>query len=135
MNDRTKGLTALAIASVCVLATAKCSALDLVPENWTKADTARQIAYTAVLAIDAGQTADIKNHDDIAEQNPVAVAMIGENPTTGATAAYFVGAGIVHYAISASLKPKHRKVWQNVSLSFNSAIVANNFRIGLSWGF
>jgi hypothetical protein len=57
-----QGLIALLIAAVTTLYTAKCSALDLVPENWTRADTARQVAYTVILAIDAGQTADIQNH-------------------------------------------------------------------------
>jgi len=134
-NQRIPGLIALLIAAVATMYAAKCSALDLVPENWTRADTGRQVAYMAILAIDAGQTADIQNHDDLVEKNPIITGMFGENPTSGQTAAYFIGTGITHYAISAMLKPKYRRYWQNVSLSFNGAIVANNFRLGLSWGF
>ena len=134
-NQRLPGLIALLIASVVTLYAAKCSALDLVPENWTTADTARQVAYTAILAMDAGQTADIQNHDDLVEKNPVINGMFGDNPTSGQTAAYFVGAGVAHYAVAAMLKPKYRRYWQTVTISINSAVVANNFNLGLSWGF
>lgn len=134
-KQRIPGLLAFLIAAVTTFYTVKCSAFDLVPENWTKADTARQVAYTAILAIDAGQTADIQNHDDLVEKNPVISGMFGDNPTSGQTASYFVAAGVAHYAVAAMLKPKYRKYWQTVTLSVNSAVVANNFNLGLSWGF
>jgi len=135
MKQRIPGLIAFLVAAITTFYTVKCSALDFVPENWTKADTARQLAYMTVLAVDAGQTADIQNHDDLVEKNPVISGMFGDNPTSGQTAAYFVGAGVAHYAVSAMLKPKYRKYWQSVTLSLNTAVVANNYQLGLKWGF
>jgi len=134
-KQRIPGLIALLIAAVATLYAVKCSALDLVPENWTRADTARQAAYMAILAIDAGQTADIQNHDDLVEKNPAAKEMFGDNPSSAQSAAYFTGIGIVHYAISATLKPKYRRHWQNATLSIYGVNVARNFTLGLSWGF
>lgn len=130
----TTGKFALAaVVAACCIQPAE--AFDLVPDDWTAADTRRQAAYTTILVIDAGQTADISNHDDISEANPVLRGLAGDNPSQGAVAGYFAAVGLAHYAISAALPPKHRRIWQHVTIGVNGAVVANNFRIGLTWGF
>lgn len=135
MNQRRPGLIALTIAALCLFGTVKCQAFDLVPENWSNADTARQIAYTAIAVLDAGQTADIANHNDLEEVAPITRNVLGANPEAGEVAAYFTGAIIGNYAVSAMLKPKYRAVWQTLTLSVQSAVVGNNYRLGLTWGF
>jgi len=109
--------------------------LSLVPDNWRPEDTRRQIAYTTIAIIDAGQTADIQRNDGIHEAVPAANAILGDQPSPGETAAYFAGAAVLNYAVSAMLPPKARTWWQWSTITVNGAIVANNYQLGLRWGF
>ena len=105
-----------------------CKAAD----RWTATDTMLELGYVAVALADALQTADIKNHPEIVETNPVLVAMAGENPSDAATAVYFSSAVVLHAAVSYMLpRGKWRTLWQSGTLAINGGIVANNASLGL----
>jgi len=135
--DETLNLMAWIVVALILTTLSNCASaeLRLVPDDWTKEDTRRQWAYTTIVILDAGQTADIQNHDGIREVSPAANAFLGDQPSTGATAAYFAGSALLNYAVSAMLKPKHRAWWQRSTIAINGAVVANNYQLGLRWGF
>ena len=109
--------------------------LKLVPDNWSEDDTKRQVIQTVIYVLDAGTTADIKNHDDIEEEGPLARRVLGRQPEQRETALYFAGLSVANYAISAALPPNARKWWQRAGITVGGAVVGNNYRIGLRWGF
>lgn len=114
--------------------------LSLVPRctqasDWTTADTQRELAYVAISVIDMGQTMDIRNHDDIEEGVPFTRAILGRNPEPLPTAAYFAATTALHYGISRALPRGWREGWQSVTIVVNGAVVANNWAIGLRWGY
>ena len=136
-EERAILLAWIAIVSICLgLWNGSAEAeLRLVPDNWRPEDTRRQIAYTTIAIIDAGQTADIQNNDGIHEAGPAANAILGDQPSPGKTAVYFAGAAVLNYTVSALLPPKARTWWQRSTITVNGAIVANNYQLGLRWGF
>jgi len=128
--------TALAAVLVaCMAQPAHALDLKLVPDNWTKKDTAWQIGTTALLLIDAGQTADIRNHDDIHEVSPLTHALLGDNPGRTDTAIYFTSAAVIHYAVAAALPPKYRRWYQGILGGVELGVTAHNYQLGLRWGF
>lgn len=127
--------TMLALALAAALATDAHADLPFQPDDWTATDTHRQVAITAIHVLDAMQTAQIQNHDDIVEANPLTRAVLGENPGTAATWGYFAGVIVADYAIAAVLPKKYRRVYQYIDIAFNGATVANNLRLGLKFKF
>ena len=108
----------------------------LTPDStWETGNTVREFIYLGIAVADAATTADIQNHSDIVEVNPLAKAVMGENPKGAETAAYFMVTTALHYAVSVNLNPKYRKVWQNTTIVVGGLVVANNLRIGLRFGF
>ena len=72
-------------------------------DEWTKHDTDRQAALTALLVADWGQTRWIaKNPSESLEKNP----LLGSSPSLGRVNAYFATSIIGHAAISYML-PKN----------------------------
>lgn len=133
-----RGSFILMLAFVVTIITARgatAGELKLVPDDWREIDTKRQVAYTVIAIMDAGTTADIRNHDDIEEKAPITRQVLGRNPEPTETALYFTGMAIGNYVVSAVLPPKYRSYWQNTTIIVNGGIVANNYRIGLRWGF
>lgn len=104
-------------------------------DRWTKTDTRYEIAYAIVAAFDASQTADIRNHDNIEEGVPWTKAILGKNPEPLPTAAYFGAAVALHAGISYMLPKDWRRGWQTTTLIVNSAVVANNWALGLRIGW
>lgn len=102
--------------------------------DWSEADTRREVAYQALLTIDWRQTLDIADkcgHTTYYEQNPI----LGKCPSKSEVTAYFAAGALVHYGISRALPPKHRKWWQNVTLTLQAGTVAHNASIGLDVRF
>jgi hypothetical protein len=104
-------------------------------KTWSSGDTRREAIYFGIAVADAMTTADIRNHTDIEEVNPLAKALLGKNPDPLETAVYFIGTSAIHYAISNNLTPRYRRVWQRTTIVVGGLVVANNLRIGLSLGF
>ena len=104
-------------------------------DDWTKADTARQTAYSVLLGLDMLTTLDIKNHDDTHENGVITRQLLGRNPETLPTVTYFAAVGVLNYAVARNLPKEWRPTWQTISAVFAGGHVINNWRIGLRPAF
>jgi hypothetical protein len=101
-------------------------------EGWSKADTYRQSAYTALHVADWGQTRYIASHpDEYYEVNPV----LGKHPDTAAVDTWMASTLAAHWLIAPALKPKYRKWFQYVAIGVEGACVLNNLSLGIGIGF
>ena len=102
-------------------------------ENWSQADTARELTWTALHAVDWGQTLDISDHPErFYEINPC----LGEHPSRGKVNRYFALGTIAHPLISGALSPKYRVWWQYVSIGISGGVVIHNhFHAGIRMGW
>ena len=97
-------------------------------ESGSTADTARQTAFTALLAADWYQTRRIADDPNYYETNPV----LGEQPSSSSVDLYMVGCAVGHAVVSGCLKPgKWREAWQYLWVGAEGATVVNNHRIGV----
>ena len=100
-------------------------------DEWTRADTGRQVAYTALLGLDMATTLDIKNHDDTHESGIITRQILGRNPETLPTVGYFAAVGVLNYAVARNLPSKYRKPFQILTSVLAGGHVIHNWRIGL----
>lgn len=96
--------------------------------NWTRTDTAREVAWQAINIIDWGQTLDIaRNPEDYREYNPI----LGKHPSVGNVNLYMLSSALIHPIISYILPPKIRPYWQYITIGLSGACVINNAAVGL----
>ena len=116
-----KPLAFLGFLAALVIGASECHA-------WSESDTAREVTWQVVNAIDLGQTLDIaRNCDTYYEMNPI----IGECPDKNLTVKYFIAAAVSHYGISLALPGHFRKKWQIGTIVISGMFVLNNHRLGL----
>ena len=87
-----------------------------------------ELAYQALNVVDAAQTISCLRRDKCVELNP----MIGGNPTTARIIAQNAATGGLHYLATRALlarSPRAARIFEYVSLAFQSGIVAWNFHI------
>lgn len=101
--------------------------------KWTRADTGRHAAFTALWASDFAQTIRIADHpDEYCEKwNP----FMGEHPSRRDVAVNFAVGYLGFTAIAAALPAPYREWWQYGGITVEAAAVANNYMIGLGLGF
>lgn len=98
--------------------------------NWTKADTVRELTFVALHGFDWRQSRYIAKHpDDYYEIN----GLIGRHPSTSRVDKYFIITGAVHAGASYFLKPEWRKGWQVVTVAGKVSIISHNCQIGLTF--
>lgn len=100
-------------------------------EDWSKADTTRQLTYTALHVADWGTTLDIKNHDDLYERNPT----LGKHPSRKKINLMVGGSLIIQTIIPPMLNPRARKWYQYIWIGIEGAAVCNNYSVGLKSNF
>ncbi len=99
---------------------------------WTKADTQRQLVYSALHVIDWGQTRDIANRPkEYQEQN----LYLGKHPSIQRVDTYFALTLLGHAYISYILPPEQRKIWQYISIGVRFQIVSINYSLGVNIHF
>ena len=81
-------------------------------DEWTRADTWREVTYQVANVMDAYQTSRFQYRAGIEEVNPFTRSIIGPEPSTRDCAMYFATLGISHYLISRALPAKLRPYWQ-----------------------
>ena len=97
-------------------------------DDWTKADTIREVAWQVIHVIDWGQTLEIaRQPDKFYELNPI----MGKHPSVGKVNAYMAISAITHAGISYVLPKKYRVYYQWITFSVSSACIINNFNVGL----
>ena len=112
-----------------------CGCASVPFEGWTKADTARQVAYAALHVMDWAQTAEIARSNGEYYEAGLAGIVIGEYPEESDVHVYFASTLLLQTAISAMLEPEYRSAWQYVWIGAEGVTVAHNFSIGLRFGF
>ena len=93
----------------------------------TRADTAREIVYQSLAAIDWMQTQDIARHYGYHETNII----LGKHPNNARINTYFALTGIAHYAVATMLPEKYRAPFQYISIGVEVGAVYNNWSVGL----
>ena len=97
-------------------------------DEWTSADTYREVAYQSLAAVDWLQTRSIaKDPAQWCEQN----TYLGKHPSVQSVNRYFALTGLAHVAISKMLPEKYRAPFQYVSIGVEVGAVAHNFSIGI----
>jgi len=100
--------------------------------DWTREDTYRELAWTALLVVDYGQTMNIARHPErFREYNPI----LGKHPSQSSVSIYVLSAAIIHPIISYYLPPKYRKVWQHITIAVEVGAVGHNFGAGIGVTF
>lgn len=112
-------------------------------DDWTREDSYRQAALTALLVIDWGQTRYLVKHP-IDPKQPDGTynwrkegynRFLGEHPSIGRVNNYIAVAIAGHAAISMLLPPDWRKGWQYVWIGLETDTVYRNHHIGLKIDF
>lgn len=104
---------------------------DPLCNDWSSADTRRELGWQAVNIIDWKQTRVISKDTKYEELNP----LLGKYPSTRAVDNFFLVSTVLHSATSCALEPTNRRYWQYISLLFSSAAVINNRRLGIRINF
>ena len=94
--------------------------------EWTRADTARELAFVGAIAADAWQTSQIAGRADLVEGEPLARAVLGREPSKSGTAVYFATLGVSHFLIARALPAKWRPWFQSGTLAYEGLIVSRN---------
>lgn len=113
----------------------ECHSFELVPKDWDDIDSALFAANIVTRVIDAGQTAEIKDYDNIEEDDPLGKRLMGRNPSEAEVVAYFVGMLGVDYAISYVLPSTWRKAYLTGRVGLSLKTINDNYELGLRWGF
>lgn len=112
-------------------------------DEWTPADTAFQLAYTAAHVADYGQTLDIADKcgrvwpDGVFhpknphELNPV----LGRCPARGKVHAYMLSTLVAHVVVARLLPQPYRRLWQVGGLGVEVYWAQHNARMGLNFAF
>lgn len=97
-------------------------------DDWTRADTAREITYQLIAAADWAQTRSIaKPNSGFDETNP----FLGAKPSAAHVNKWFAAGAVAHAAVSYALPADWRRWWQWASISFEGGYVAHNARLGV----
>ena len=83
-----------------------------------------------MLAIDYGQTQDIKNRPGFVEEN----TLLGSHPTAPAVRGYFAGLALGYTAINHYF-PAQSKIANLYCVASHGITAENNLRVGVGWSF
>lgn len=103
-------------------------------DEWTSADTYREVAFDSILIVDYMQTRWFLKHSEFGyyEVNPL---LGNKHPSADRVAIACVATGLLHYGIAKALPQDWRAGFQYVSIGFEGAVVAHNFQIGIKMDF
>jgi hypothetical protein len=107
--------------------------LDLLPSRYQLSDKEirNELIFAGTLLLDYAQTKDIKNHPGHYETNPI----LGRHPHDDRIAAYFLVAGLGHYAVTKALPPEWRPAWQYGWIALEVFTILRNQRVGVNFEF
>jgi len=121
------------IVALCLLLLVGCASAPF--EGWTKADTTRQVAYSALHVADWAQTVEITHSNGRYYEAGLASYAMGHHPDEPEVHLYMGSTLLLQTAISAMLEPKYRRAWQYVWIGSEGGTVLHNYSIGLRFGF
>lgn len=95
-------------------------------DDWTRADTHREVAYQIANLADALQTRTYRDNPYVYEANDFTAQFIGREPNDRDTALYFGTLAISHYLIARALPAKWRSYFQYSTAAYATYTVYNN---------
>lgn len=98
---------------------------------WTRADTAWQVAFTALAVVDWGQTHTIARDPHRWERNP----LLGKHPGPTEVNAHFAASIFGHMAVARALPRRYRRAWQVLWIGVEAGFVWHNRRDGVGLSF
>ena len=93
-------------------------------QDWSRADTARQVALSGLITVDWAQTREIATNPNYYETN----WMLGEYPTRTEVDLFMIASLCFHLIVPAMLKPKYRAAWQYTWMAERAYWVHSNYR-------
>ena len=100
--------------------------------EWTQEDTYLQGAVVSALLIDMAQTLYIADHPDkYHEINP----LLGKHPSKEKVGGYFMGAIVLHTAISYALNERERRWFQGCTLFIETGVALRNLSLGIGFSY
>jgi hypothetical protein len=109
-----------------------CYACEMEP--WSKEDTQRQTICIVLTAIDIYQT-DLAIKADGHENNPIVIAIVGENPSTANLTGLFLGWSVLQTCIARILPQKARIAWQTGVAAITVYETVNSYGAKLMFRF
>lgn len=104
-------------------------------DRWDSLDKALMAANVVTRVIDAHQTRQIRDHDNVVEADPVGRPLMGRNPGDRDVALYFLGVTAVDLGIAHVLPSEWRKIYLGVRTVASIRVIRNNAELGLDWRF
>lgn len=98
--------------------------------EWEPRDTALEVGYQIVNAIDARTTQRLAD-SPYEELSTLTRAVLGPKPDPNETAVYFATLGLSHYLIARFLPPKWRKWFQAGTIGYQAILVERNCDLDL----
>ena len=95
-------------------------------EDWSPADTRRQLAATALIVVDGLQTAEFAGDPRWSEGNPVARAIVGADPSAEAALAGAAAWALTNYVVARRLTPEWRRRLQWLTIGGHGLAVLYN---------
>jgi len=99
-------------------------------DPWTKKDKILEGTYLTLHCADWLQTRSA-DWNEFYEKNPI----LGRAPSKSRADIYFLTTGILHPVITHFIPQEYRVYWQAVTIGVEAGTVANNYRIGMKFGF
>ena len=101
-------------------------------DEWTRADTYREVTYLTFLAVDWAQTRSfLRDPVHHAEMNP----LLGAHPEQSHLDAAIILTGLAHIYIASILPEKYRAPFQYISIGVEGEAVYHNFSFGIGARF
>ena len=107
-----------------------CAMMEPHPE-WEPKDTALEVGFQVLNALDARTTQRIADNAYAVETSALTRAVLEPNPSANETAVYFAVTGLSHYLISRALPPKWRKWFQAGTIGYSATVLERNCDLGL----
>ena len=122
---------ALLIAALALVGPGQVFAAD----KWDRVDMALMAANVATKVIDAHQTRQIRDHDDVVEADPIGRPLMGRNPGDRDVVLYFAAMTAIDAGVAHVLPSKWRKAYLTVRTVASVRVIHNNAQLGLDWRF
>lgn len=100
--------------------------LPQIHSDWSEADTARQIAYTALHLLDWNQSKKIQRNPDLYKETNI---LLGNHPSQGQSNNYMALTLLGHLALSGMLPPEWRKAFQIGTMGLEGYATLSNKKI------
>ena len=100
-------------------------------DDWSSADTKREVGYLTLHSIDWMQTRYISKNPSYQEDNN----LIGEHPSLSRVNNYFIATALLHIGVAYLLPSELREPFQYITIAIELGAVAHNYQIGIKLDF